>query len=322
MQPAAQVLPVAPPQGVFATIAGSLSGVLVAPSAMLIPVLTDLFLWLGVRLSPAALTGVVSDAVRHVESLDRETALRVTDRLSTFGDITPVIALFAPSLLAGVTEDSVQRSWQRAEYQPASAALVALELIGLLIVSVGISAIFRVWLAREIRSSSQTLSALVPEIVRAWARYLGFMVLVVIAVLAAIPVLAAVAALMLILGLNVGPMLILLVIPPVLLVALLLAFVPDAIVLRRVGPIRAALLSAQVVRRHMLPSLGFLAVSALTLSGLSLVLSSFLANTVGVVTAIVIYGFVTTGLTRAQLQFFFDRLSTPRKDGAITATVR
>lgn len=321
MQPAAQVLPVPPPQGVFATIASSLSGVLVAPSAMLIPVLTDLFLWLGVRLSPAALTAVVSDAIRQVETLDRETVLRVTDRLSTFGDITPVVALFAPSLLAGVTDDSVHRSWQRAEFLPASAGLVALGLVGLLIISVGISAIFRVWLAGEIRSSSRTLSSLVPEMVRAWARYLGFMFLVLIAVLVAIPILAALAALMLILGLNVGPMLILLVIPPVLLIALLLAFVPDAIVLRRVGPIRAALLSAQVVRRHMLPSLGFLAVSALTLSGLSLALNSFLANTVGVVTAIVIYGFVTTGLTRAQLQFFFDRLPTARKDGALAATV-
>lgn len=308
MRPAVRAMPIAPPDGVFGTIAGALSGVLSAPAPIVVPVLVDLFLWYGLRLSPLALTTSLSEFVRGLGTLDRAAFQRLVDGLTAFGDVTPAIAVFAPSLLAGVGDGSVHRTWSRPEYVPSHAGLTLLMLCGLVILSIGISVLFRVWLAGEIRPSSRSLIAVAKEIGAAWGRYLGFLLLVVGAVLAGILPLAALAAIMLVLGLNVGPLLALFVIPPVLLAGLLLAFVPDAIILRRVGPIRGALLSANVVRRHLLPSLGFFAVSALTLSGLSLVLSSFLNNTIGILTAIGSYGFVTTGLARAQLQFFFDRL--------------
>jgi hypothetical protein len=319
VQPAVRALRVAP-QGVFATIAHSLSGVLAAPGAIVVPILVDLFLWLGLRLSPAALTALLSDGVRQLETLDPDAVQRVTGRLGALSDLTPLIALFAPSLLAGFAGDSLHRGWTRPAFASDSATVVALLLLGLVVVSIGINAVFRVCLAGEIRVYPRSVRDFGRDIALAWGRYTAFLLMVIAAVVLAISALAALVALMLVLGLNVGPLLILLVIPPLLLLTLLLAFVPDAIVLERVGPLRAALLSARVVRRNLMPSLGFFAVSALTLSGLSLVLGSLLSNSVGVLTAIAAYGFVTTGLARAQLQFFFDRLPEGRLVGVMMPT--
>jgi hypothetical protein len=86
-------------------------------------------------------------------------------------------------------------------------------------------------------------------------------------------------------------------------------FAPEAILISRVGPLRAIYHSVNVVRRNLLATLGLLLVSFLIISGLGVVWRQIGDSPGGVAAAILGSAYVGSGLSAARLQFYRERLA-------------
>ena len=85
-------------------------------------------------------------------------------------------------------------------------------------------------------------------------------------------------------------------------------FTPDAIVLTEVGPLRAAYLSFNVVRRNFWPALGLMGSFLLISEGLSVLWRSQMETPIGLLVGVLGNAFVGAGLAFAAMRFYDDRL--------------
>ena len=308
---------VAPPAaaGIFALIAGAASALALKPLLMIVPLLFDAFLWLGPKITPSPLTLPVTNWIRRsAGESSTDDVSSVIDGMQRITDVSPVIALFVPSLLVGIDQATLGTIWNRSTLEPTSGWLVLPIAVAVVMLGICAGMVFRVALAHVILEESLSWFGRVRAVARASASYAVFIVLILCAIVAiAVPV-SIVGVIALAIGINLAPLLGLIVGLPVVAAAILLSFVPEAIAVAKAGPIRACYLSFSVVRRNLWPSIGFVAVVGLTSSGLTLALQNVVGSPVGVVISIVLYAFVGTSLALAQMEFFYDRLRRWRVD--------
>jgi len=307
------------PPGIFDTIAVGMSVVLVQPLLMAVPLLMDAYLWLGARLSPESLTDPVGRWIARTGGEDgRQLGKTLREGGESF-DVMGFAAAFVPSLLGWVGRDDIASVWGGAVLRPDSPLVVVLAGMALLIAGVGLGILFRVPLAFDVRGASLSVGGVARAVAIGWLRYLGFLAL--LAGLVALVLFPAVVltALFSVVGVNIAPLLGLLLVVPAMWAAIFLYFAPDAIVLSEVGPIRAVYLSFNVVRRNFWPSVGFIVVVFVISIGLPLVWARLLDNAPGVLLALLGNAFIATGLALAQMRFFYDRLRRWRADLAPTA---
>lgn len=299
-----------PSPGIFETIADGISWTVARPLLMIAPVLLDLYLWLGARLSPIPLTRPLAAWLRRQPNGDEREVIAVAEQVERVSDMAPILTSFVPSLLIRVDRDRVAEIWHRTDLTPSSAWWVPVIAVGLVLGGAALAMAYHVAVAAALRGDDAAASALGREVVVASLRYAAFLSLLAVV----LGILAIPAAIMVfvfqLLGVNVTPLLI----PPLLAAGLLLRFVPDSIAFNRVGPLRAVFLSVGVVRRNVWSSLGFVTVMLLTSSGLSLALGFLVNGPLGVALAVAAYSLVATGLTVAQTRFFADRLRRWRPD--------
>lgn len=316
---------VAPPAalGVFALIAGAASALTLKPFLMIVPLLFDTFLWLGPKITPTPLTVPVASWIRRsAGETSAEDVSSVVDGMQRVTDLSPVVALFVPSLLVGVDQAALGTLWNRSTLAPTSGWWVLPIAVAIVMFGICAGMVFRVALAHVVLEESPSALDQARAMGRASASYAVFILLLLGAFVAiAIPV-SIVGVVTLAMGINIAPLLALIVAFPVVAAAILLSFVPEAIAVAKAGPIRACYLSFSVVRRNLWPSIGFVAVVGLTSSGLTLALQNVVGSPVGVVISVVLYAFVGTSLTLAQMQFFYDRLRRWRIEPAPTASRR
>jgi hypothetical protein len=86
-------------------------------------------------------------------------------------------------------------------------------------------------------------------------------------------------------------------------------FAPEAILISRVGPLRAIYNSVHIVRRDLIGTLGLLLLSFIILSGLGLVWQRIAIAPPGVALAILGSAYVGSGLSAARLEFYRERLA-------------
>ena len=314
VQHRARVSPRPPLPGIFPTIAGAMSLLLVQPLLMAIPVLFDLHLWAGTRVSAAALTEPLARWLRDLETTSSNSGTtsgaepgEIAARIERIADITPAVGFFVPSVLFGIDADEVARIWRQPVLDLGSGWLVLAATLALTVVGIGIGMAFRVSMAGSIRGGGGSRGAIGREIAVAWASYAVFLALVVaVMIVIAVPA-SIVSALMLVVGINILPLLVPLIATPAVAAVVLLWFVPDAIAIGQAGPLRACALSFGVVRRNLWPSIGFILVALVINSGAARVLRPMVDTIPGVLIAIAIFAFLATGLTLAQMQFFYDR---------------
>lgn len=307
----AKAVPNAP--GIFDTIALGMSVVLAQPLLLLVPVVVDAYLWLGARLSPRALTDALG---RWLERTGGEDGRQLGDRLRDLGessDMTGLLSLFVPSVLSWVDRSEIADVWGGTVVRP-SGPWVVLIGIALLGVSLALGVLFRVPLAFDVRGVRPTVGRIARAAAVAWVRYLGFLLLVAALVALVLGPAVVLSGLLLLVGINIVPLLTLVIVVPALWAMIFLYFAPDAIVVNEVGPIRAGYLSFNVVRRNFWPSVGFIVVVFVISVGLPLVWARFLDNAPGVLLALLGNAFIATGLALAQMRFFYDRLSRWRAD--------
>src|SRR5215218_9391979 len=98
--------------GVTDTIAAGLSEVLARPWFMLLPMLLDLYYWLGWRFLPTAVTNRVAKSIQDSSLDDKKSWLDfVTDVEKV--DLAGIVGQFVPSVLVGANRDQVYEVWSR-----------------------------------------------------------------------------------------------------------------------------------------------------------------------------------------------------------------
>ena len=306
------------PPGIFETIATSLSALLERPLLFAIPITLDLYLWGGVRLSPAALTEPLARWLDEQGGADAEWMVDALGRLGATGDMMALIGWLVPTLVAAVDSDDLFELWSRPDVVPSNAWLVLALIPLLLLVAVGLGMVFGVTLAGVVRDRTLRPASLIRAAVLAAIRYVAFVALVV-AVIAAVVVPAAIgSAIFLAVGVNVLPLLGTALALPAVVAAICLAFVGEAIILAEVGPLRAAYLSFGVVRRNVWPTIGMLAVLVIVTASLPRLFAAVTGTAPGLAVAVLGNAFVATGLALARMQFFYDRLRQWRADAIPT----
>jgi hypothetical protein len=281
---------------VIETIADGLSLVLGYPLVALVPLAIDLALWSGVRISPESLLRRWSDLHSVADSLGYES------------NVLPLAALRVPSLLKTVSHNDVFSIWSGTQFAPGSWKLAATTVVVLALASTLLSTVFRVPLALVLRAEHRTPSQIMQATGIAWVRLLGLYALVLgTVVLVASPILVG-AALFLVAGLNIMPLVGAALVIPATAAAIYLMFTQEAIVLSEVGPLRAAYLSFNVVRRNFWPALGLLGSVLLISEGLSVLWRSQIETPFGLLIGVLGNAFVGAGLALAAMRFYDDRL--------------
>ncbi len=296
--------------GVIDTINAGFRLVALKPALMLIPIVLDLFLWLGPRLSMQPLvantvaqmqewsvslaqTGATEATIEtiraNIELLQNSGAAET----NLFGMLAWGSYMGLPSLagaeLSAPAEGAIVRIHELWQLIPLELLLLAL---GLLIVAIFLSA-----LGWQVRGEPLALGRLA-----GWSLTTCLRLLVVVIPIGLIMLSAAVAALLF------GPLAIVLLIGVVWLL-LYVSLFPQAIALAGHQPLGAVLSSAQIVRLNLWPTVRLLLLVFVLSQGLGLIWQRLVAlSTLGTVVAILASAYVGTALTAALFVYYRDRL--------------
>jgi hypothetical protein len=322
--------------GVLETLAAGLSMVISRPYLLLLPLVVDLWTWLGTQVRGDALVAAMQDflidrggsnGASVAEDLDAiSTSLHVNDLLATlhpsiFGGL-PLTSLLnllfsflAPAMTAGIDREDMYAPWRdglASTVNPGSwEAVVGLSFLFLLGATI-LLPFFMVPLAQAVRGGPLSAGGFLKDIVMGWFRLLalGGIVLALVTVIG-IPVLVVVQILLLA-GINLVAVLSLILIMTLAMAALYTYFLLDAMFIYRVGPIRATRMSYAVAKDNLGSCWRFAAASILIATGLLRIWDVLIENPPGIMVAVVLNAAIGTGLSIASMMFFYDRARLPR----------
>jgi len=284
-------------------IAEGLSLAMVRPWLLLVPILIDVFIWIGVRIEPHAL---MSSLINLVEDASVEDSGDIVASLQDMGtaNLSQLVALFVPSMLTGVARGDVYQIVDERVWSPDSTGIVLLVAFGLILAGTLLSMVYTVPIANAILGRKQSPGVLLRSIARAWWRLILFLALVIGALMALLIPIAIASAIfgallplfssLLVLGALAG--------------LFYFYFVFDAIVVANVGPLTAIRYSVAVVSRNVRSAIGLILATLLLTTGLPAITERFLDELPGVVLAVLLQAFIATGATAASMFFFVDRL--------------
>jgi hypothetical protein len=277
------------------------------PYLILIPVILDLVLWVGVRLSIQPLTDVLEQWLRTSASSDPS----IIETVHQFGeqfDLLSLLTMTTPTLLTGTSQIAGLTSGSPASITGLSWWLIPLLFVGLALTGVGIGMLYLTMIGFLVRGEPITISPYLREALRNIVRMYGFIGVVLgLLLLATLPVLI-VGGMLLASGLNLMPMLTVLLSLAILWGIFLLFFAQDAIVLSNANAVRAIRLSYNVVRQNFWPALVFVGVYVLIRSGVPVALEVLTRITWGVPIAVIGNAYIATGLVAAGMIFYRDRV--------------
>ena len=277
----------------------------------LVPIVLDLFLWLGPKLSAApvvdklaAMFGRALEAAAAQSAADEAMTTMVEGTISALRETlgrTNLFALLAwgrlgvPSV-AGLTPIEPGSGWiiQVSEYWQMLSLQAVIMGAGLLI-----ACAFLVVLAKQAQGEGLDPAELSQSVVAAW-----FAMVVVFLPIGLFMIFSVSASLLF------GPFAIFLGVF-LLWVLIYISFVPQAITLGERNPLRALWTSFMVVRHNFWASIGLIVLTNLINTGLGLIWFRLLVgSTVGTLIAIAANAYVGTSLTLAAFVFYRDRVGT------------
>jgi hypothetical protein len=291
--------------GVIETIGNAFALLNKRPFLLVVPMILDLFLWLGYRLSVEPLTDAFIRWSGSSASSDDASVHNLQKLGSTF-NLFDILAIPTPSLVTGVGSDLVSNGATRAvatlPWWTLPPLIIVLAVVGL---AVGVS--YLTLLSGLVRERQLSI----PNLVRASAintvNTIGFILLVVgVAFLLLFPIMLL-SGILLAFGISIIPLTSVLLFLGYIWAYVLLYFAQDAVVVSNAGPARAIYLSYNVVRTHFWPCIGLIVVSIVIQIGTPLALNVFMRSAFGVPLAFLIRAYVLTGLAVAALLFYRDR---------------
>ncbi len=282
---------------------------------ILLPVLLDIGLWLGPKLSIAALMrGLIGEATTQVAGKPemapnlKETGRALVEMAGGI-DLSALLSsnyLGVPGLPATGTAGLFGLTRQVIEVNgglPFLGLLAGLSLAGLLIGTVYLGLI-----AQEVRDGEADLGRLVRGLPRYWLRLIGVSLLVMVAMtFLGFPLFL----MMSVFGLfsqGIASLLMGVAFFGTLWVMIYLAFVPQAILFGEDGVLQAVVHSISVVRTYFWSTLGLLVLVNVITAGLVFIWDWLVATSAGAIVAMAANAFVGTGLSAAILIFYRERL--------------
>lgn len=296
--------------GVIDAIADGLSIVLGRPLLMTVPLLLDLYYWLGWKMTASAVTNPLQRWIAEQDISEKQATL---DRLASIGrsDLLWALSIFVPALLADVKQSDIYTVADRPVVSPA-AWLDAAVLPAITVGSLVLAMVFMVPLAGCVVARPRGFGEHLRAVALGAVRLLGVIALIIgIMLLLAAPVLVG----SIVLGaVGVDPTVLLALAFPFAVIGALLAFwfVPDAIVVSEVGPLRAVANSLTVVRHYFWQTLGLLVASFIISAGLGSIFERLASTAPGLLVGVVGNAFVGTGLAIASMGFYANRIDSLR----------
>jgi hypothetical protein len=302
--------------GVIDTLSAGYGVVNRHPWIVLFPILLDLFLWLGPQYSAARL--VSQTLGRGVGGVSGLTVGQQRDLVELFEGVNLLSALApslvgVPSLVAALGIRNPLQSIAVTSWGLASAIFFGAVLGGLLLGS-----LYYASLAASVRGDGFSPFRLLGQTLRASARVVGYLLLLcLLALLFGVPIgvlvwganaISATLASLVFSAVMVG----------LIWTLLYLSFVPDAIFISQVGPLRAIRNSVAVVRLGFWSAIGLLGLVALVMLGMSrvwLLASERIAEPWGLGLGILGNAYIASGLLAASMSFYRERVEALRTRG-------
>src|SRR6476659_2902465 len=283
------------PPGILEHLSEGMSFVLAFPQLIAIPVLLDIYLLIGARISPAAMTTRLGDWLVGRNGANSVDAGEWVRGLGDW-DMSRLLAFLMPSDMDGMKQDAIYRPFDRMAWSPSLPTAIATSL-GLLLVGSFIFTAYLVLLASQadmIRTESRSTMRL---IIDRWGKVLATTVVLTL-------VIGAISALFIVPGavLSAGGMSTDTIVGFVVLVITM--FVPESIVIDGSGPVEAIRASAHVVFRFFWQSAAFFAVSLLISPGLLSIWERIAGDPGGLGIAIVLNAVMVTSVSLASLAFY------------------
>ncbi|RME42519.1 MAG: hypothetical protein D6791_17535 [Chloroflexi bacterium] len=277
-----------------------------------IPVLLDLWYWRGPRLSIAPLfksiegtiagaaTGSIPDASINISGL-----IEVLDALAQQYNLFSLLSaslLGVPSLMANGNSGTVSPI----EVQ-SGLAVVGLAAI-LMLAGLAIGCVYLTLIAQGVQNQPLDPRALLNQAGALWLRVIALGLLIFFFAVALIVPFSFLIGLLTLVSTEVASFLMGILYMSIIWLWIYLYFVVYAIILNRVGPIRAIWNSANVVARNFWSALGLVILIVVLTRGLALVWQRIGAlHPIGMVIGIAGHAFIGSGLAAASLLFYKDR---------------
>jgi hypothetical protein len=307
--------------GIIDTLSAGFQLVNRAPWVLAVPIVLDLLLWLGPRLSvttlgeraASRLAGMVSEMGSAAAEGQIEGFRQGLEGLRLLARSFNMLSLLA---FGGFTIESavpLERGGIGGQIELLSAGQVVVAAIGLVLLGIALACLWLGQIAQLVRDGRGSAARLAQSVPRYWLAIVGFVALLIgggIAITLPLLLLAAIAqvfvpALGTFLTLFVAVALQLLVIWAV----LYLFFFAHAVVVSEVGPLRAAASSIRVVSLNFWASLGFIIITWVIMRGLHVIWQALAQAPVGLALAIFGNGYVESGLAAAGMLFYRNRIT-------------
>jgi hypothetical protein len=291
--------------GVIETVGNAFVLLNKRPYLLIPPVLLDVFLWLGARLSIKPLTDALVNATKGSPSIDSKTI----DQLHAIGssyNLFELLGVSTPTFVTRIGADTIAGA-SRSTIEDLHWWVILLAGFGLLIAGLALGMAYLTLLGFLVRDEGVTVvsygAVTLKNVVRTYA---FFLLLIGLALLILFPLLLL-SSVLLAFGISILPVVTLVVGLAVMWAYVLLYFARDAIVISQAGPAKAIYLSYNVVRANFWPCVGLIAVSFILRIGTPLALVAFTRTPWGVPLAFILHAYVLTGVAVAALLFYRDR---------------
>jgi hypothetical protein len=301
--------------GVIDTLSAGYDIVNRHPWIILIPILLDLFLWLGPQVSAARLVsrtlswvvplGPSGARARLFDQAQQRDLVEAAEGINLMAALAPSV-VGVPSLVAALGIRDPLRSVPVENWGAAAAILLGSVIGGMLL-----GALYYSILAQEVRDGAVSLARLLGQALRSWVRVLLYLLLLLgLGLLFGLPVgfLAVSAALV---SPALGSLALSAVLMSLVWVGIYLFFVPDAIFLSQVGPLQAIKNSVAVVRLSFWGAVGIVALITVVLLGMGRVwelASESIAGPWGLGVGILGNAYIASGLIAASMRFYRERI--------------
>lgn len=305
--------------GIIDTFGEAFALVVQRPYLAVVPVLLDLYLWLGVSLSIRPLAEVVERWARSVPNADT----RALDQIAGIGqsfDLFSLLSVTIPTLVGQLGRGAMaavgERLWLADlpwwSIPPLAVVLGAAGLV--------VGTLYLTGVAYLVRGKSFD-GGFWRDSVRNAVRMLGFAIITLLgAILLILPV-GFMSVILILIGINAVPLLVLLAWSAAMWLFFLLFFAQYAIVVSEVGPLRAIYLSYNVVRRNVWGAARFIVAYFVITNGVPVALTLLTDSPVGVVVAMAGNAFVATGVIAAAMLFYRDRARALGQPGPLQDSV-
>lgn len=300
-----------PLPGVIDTIGLGYASLALRPLIVLPPILLDLYLWLGLRVTARPLTLEVASWIRNegddggaiaedIQRFERSNVLEFLSlRLPTFR---------MPTLVPNLTSSRLDQIGGTIDVGSLPWWLVILVAIMALLVGLVFGAGWLIAVACVVAGIGSLRDAISPRVAltRALAMTGWLAVLIGMFLLVSSPFIAgAIAGIMS--GYDGIGLFFFVLLFPAAWGYLFFYFSIQAIVVDRIGPLGALRASYKVVRSYFWQSMGFIALSLTITTGIPFALRVFTTNAVGLLLAIIGNAFIASGMIAAAMLFYRDR---------------